>query len=132
MKTKLMWVGLLAGAMMVGVGCKSDDAAMRGEPMEPSPTGRDVGGTGGAGEEGLSPVSEDPILEEAPTREAEPGVHEGDALEPGTGGSGDMDGLDDERLFQDDTGTAEDSVPPSREDEEQNVDPKDDQLFFPE
>jgi hypothetical protein len=129
---KLMLAGLLAGAMMVGVACKSDDAAMRGEPVEPTPTGRDVNrpGTGGAGDEGLNPVSEDPILEE-PMREAEPGVHEGDMLEPGTGGAGDLDGLDDERIFQDDTDTSED-VPPTQADEEQAVDPKDDQMFFPE
>jgi len=137
MKTKLMVAGLLAGAMVVGVGCKSDDGAMRREPVEAVPTGQDVNrpGTGGAGEEGLAPLSEDPILEQPmeaePMREAEPGVHSNEALEPGTGGSGDMDGLDDERVFEDDMGAAEEA-PPTQKDEAQRVDPKDDQLFFPE
>ncbi len=134
---KLMLAGLLAGAMVGGVGCRSDDAAMRGEPREPVPTGQDVNrpGTGGAGDEGLAPVSEDPILEQPmetePTREAEPGVHSNEALEPGTGGSGDIDGLDDERVFEDDVGATEEA-PPMQRDEEERVDPKDDQMFFPE
>ncbi|HZI02442.1 MAG TPA: hypothetical protein VEZ71_00380 [Archangium sp.] len=137
MKTKLMLAGLLAGAMVVGVGCKSNDAAMRGEPVESTPTGRDVNrpDTGGSGDEGLAPLGEDSTLEQPtdmePTREAEPGVHSNEALEPGTGGSGDTDGLDDERLFEDDTGAAEEA-PPTQRDEAQQVDPKDDQLYFPE
>jgi hypothetical protein len=135
---KLMMAGLLAGAMMVAVGCKSDDAARRSEPVDPVPTGQDVNrpdGTGGAGDEGLAPLGEDPMLEQPteaePMREAEPGVHSNEALEPGTGGSGDIDGLDDERVFEDDTGAAEEA-PPTQRDEEERIDPKDDQLFFPE
>ena len=41
MKTKLVLAGFLAGAMMFGTACKSDDAAIRGD--------LDETGTGGAG-----------------------------------------------------------------------------------
>ena len=42
MKTKMVLAGLLAGAMMLGTACRSDDAAMRGD--------MDEAGTGGAGQ----------------------------------------------------------------------------------
>ena len=54
MKTKLVLAGLLAGAMMLGTACKSDDAAMR-EDTDVT-TGP---GTGGAGQ--VQAEEEDPI-----------------------------------------------------------------------
>ncbi|HYO67990.1 MAG TPA: hypothetical protein VEU33_18125 [Archangium sp.] len=86
-KTKLLLAGLLAGAVAVGTGCKTDKGTTN--------TGTDTttmstdAGTGGAGVDTMDRGREqvDPLPQEG-TREMEPGVHDDIPAQPGTGGTG--------------------------------------------
>ena len=75
-KTKLLLAGLLAGAVAVGTGCKTDKGTANTGTDTTNTMAPDAG-TGGAGEE------MEPLPQEG-TREMEPGVHDDTLDEPGT------------------------------------------------
>lgn len=86
-KTKLLLAGLLAGAVAVGTGCKTDKGSTN-TGTDTSTMSTDAG-TGGAGVDTMDRGREevDPLPQEG-TREMEPGVHDDIPDEPGTGGTG--------------------------------------------
>jgi hypothetical protein len=89
--TKLLWTGLLAGAVAFGAACRTTDTGATNAGITPPPPVSVDPGTGGTGLDNPSdwntPPAPMPLPDEG-TREAEPGVHPGAPPEPGTGGSG--------------------------------------------
>lgn len=87
-KTKLLVAGLLAGAVALGTGCKTDKGTTN-TGTDNSATMAPDAGTGGAGVDPMDRSREEvePLPQEG-TREMEPDVHDDTPAEPGTGGTG--------------------------------------------
>ncbi len=90
-KTKLLLAGVLAGAVALGTGCKTDKGTTNTDTTNTDTTNTMApdAGMGGAGVDTMDRGREeiDPLPQEG-TREAEPGVHDDIPAEPGTGGTG--------------------------------------------
>ncbi len=142
LKTRLLLAGLLAGSLALGTGCKraeaeaapqdllqqqeqqgqrGDDTAAQDEGTAPE---QDQGGTGGAGDAGTGSLRQFEGTFEEPGRGGsgnDDTVDEGKLDEPGTGGTGDDRMLDEGTLEEPGTGGAGDTWDEGLRDEDEGV-----------